>query len=103
MAPKPCHPERSSLRGCGVEGFPEDRSDVEDEEAIPTRWGSFDSLADSLAQDDRFGRSAVIPRVGAARRRGGAQDDRFGSFARGSTLKCALCLCVSVVQDAMAW
>ena len=36
----------------------------------------FDSLADSFAQDDK-GEGAFIPQVGAAKRRGGAQNDRM--------------------------
>ena len=49
-------------------------------DAVLTRWGSFDSLADSLAQDDVVSASLVIPRVAAAPRRGGARDDVVSAF-----------------------
>jgi hypothetical protein len=49
-----CHPERSSLRGCGVEGSPEERERSFARSALPILWGFFDSLADSLAQNDRY-------------------------------------------------
>jgi hypothetical protein len=42
-----------------VEESPESQNDDERDEAIPTLGGFFDSLADSLAQNDRFLRAMV--------------------------------------------
>ena len=47
-----CHPERSSLRGCEVEGSPTGRRRAGSISLAPKFGGSFDSLADSLAPND---------------------------------------------------
>ena len=48
-----CHPERSGLRGRGVEGSPQGGRRADVLNVSPNLGGSFDSLADSVAQDDR--------------------------------------------------
>jgi hypothetical protein len=48
----PCHLERSGLRGRAVERSPDGTKRSFARGAPPDLWGSFDSFADSLAQDD---------------------------------------------------